>query len=167
MNSSTKILIILRHISECFGHESSIQGCHWNRRQMGSGVCDHHPNLGLRCLPFHHKESRSAQGHWRGIRFEGAPERKDLTGDNTLYVSRSKSVLRHVEVIGAGRGMYKGKANATSAIETWGVPPRMEHILVENSAYNGKNESAPVKGTQILKCKTCMHTTTSSTTTFT
>ena len=44
--------------------------CHWERRKMGSGVCDHHPNLGLRCLPFHHKENRAAYGHWRGIREE-------------------------------------------------------------------------------------------------
>ena len=72
------------------------------------------------------------------LRFESAPFRKELKSDNTLYVSKSKSVLRHVEIIGAGRGKWKGKSNATSAIETWGVPPVMEHILIENSAYNGK-----------------------------
>ena len=110
---------------------------------MGSGVCDHHPNLGIRCLPFHHDDSEAARGHWRGLRFEAAHYRKDLTRDK-LYVSNSKSVLRHVVVTGAGRGRFaergrfKGRANATSAIETWGVPPLMEHILVENSAYNGK-----------------------------
>ena len=43
-----------------------------------------------------------------------------------------------MEIIGAGRGHWKGKSNATSAIETWGCPPVMEHILIENSAYNGK-----------------------------
>ena len=105
---------------------------------MGSGVCDHHPNLGLRCLPFHHADNEAADGHWRGLRFESAPYRKDLTESNTLYVSNSKSVLSHVEILGAGRGRYKGRPNATSAVETWGVPPRMEHILVENSAYNGE-----------------------------
>ena len=105
---------------------------------MGSGVCDHHPNLGLRCQPFHHRENRAADGHWRGLRFESAPFRKELKSDNTLYVSRSKSILKHVEIIGAGRGKWKGRSNATSAIETWGVPPVMEHILIENSAYNGK-----------------------------
>jgi hypothetical protein len=107
---------------------------------MGSGVCDHHPNLGLKCLPFHHQESKSADNHWRGIKFESAPYRKELTAESTLYVSTSKSVLRHVEVVGAGRGRFKGRANVTSAIETWGVPPIMDHILVENSAYNGKQE---------------------------
>ena len=81
---------------------------------------------------------RAATGHWRGLRFESAPFKKELTPDNTLYVSKSKSILKHVEIIGAGRGHWKGKSNATSAIETWGCPPVMEHILIENSAYNGK-----------------------------
>ncbi len=139
----------------CSGYEHRIDQCQWNHRKMGSGVCDHHPNLGLRCLPFHHDANEAARNHWRGLRFESAPYRKDLTQEK-LYVRNSKSVLRHVEVSGAGRGRFvergrfKGKANATSAIETWGVPPVMEHILVENSAYNGKrarggrNESASI-----------------------
>lgn len=122
----------------CFGYEPTVQRCQWHRRKMGSGVCDHHPNLGLRCLPFHHRENRAADRHWRGLRFESAPFKKELLSDNTLYVSKSRSILSHVQVLGAGRGFWKGKANATSAIETWGVPPVMEHILVENSAYNGK-----------------------------
>ena len=116
-----------------------MQRCQWHRRKMGSGVCDHHPNLGLRCQPFHHRENRAADGHWRGLRFESAPFRKELKSDNTLYVSKSKSILRHVEIIGAGRGKWKGRSNATSAVETWGVPPVMEHILIENSAYNGED----------------------------
>jgi hypothetical protein len=39
---------------------------------------------------------------------------------------------------GAGRGRFKGRANATSAVEAWGVPPVMDYILIENSAYNGE-----------------------------
>ncbi len=110
---------------------------------MGSGACDLHPNLGLLCLPFHHQENRAgAGGHWRGLRFESAPYRKDLTEENTLYVRTSMSALSHVEVVGAGRGRYLGRANATSAVETWGVPPTMDHILVENSAYNGEAGNA-------------------------
>jgi len=64
-----------------------------------------------------------------------------LTAENTQYVSSSLSVLRHVEISGAGRGRFKGRANATSAIEAWGTPPVMDYILIENSAYNGKQES--------------------------
>ena len=64
----------------CVGNEASLEpiindhgqvlrrGCQWDRRKMGSGVCDHHPNIGLRCLPFHHPENRAAHGHWRGLR---------------------------------------------------------------------------------------------------
>ena len=105
---------------------------------MGSGVCDLHPNLGIKCLPFHNPENRAVKNHWRGLRFESAPFYKKLTAENTLYVSYSKSVLRNVEVLNAGQGRYKQKYNATSAIESWGVPPIMDHIKVENSAYNGQ-----------------------------
>lgn len=130
---------IMPSIPGCNGYEPTVERCQWHRRKMGSGVCDHHPNLGLRCMPFHHRENRYADGHWRGLRFESAPFDKELTADNTLYVSKSKSILRHVEIIGAGRGKWKGKSNATSAVETWGIPPVMQHILIENSAYNGKH----------------------------
>ena len=117
--------------------------CQWNRRAVGSAVCDHHPNLGLRCSPFHHPDSEPAADHWRGLRFESAPFRKDLTSDNTLDVSNSRSLLHHVVIEGAGRGRFKGRANATSALETWCVPPRVEHLTVINSAYNGINVTQP------------------------
>ena len=107
---------------------------------MGSGVCDLHPNLGIKCLPFHNPDNRQVKNHWRGLRFESAPFSKRLTAENTLYVSYSKSVLRNVEVVNAGQGRYRQKYNATSAIESWGVPPIMEYIKVENSAYNGNGE---------------------------
>ena len=42
-----------------------------------------------------------------------------------------------MEVSNGGVGMYKGMYNVTAAIETLGVPPRMEFIKVHNSAYNG------------------------------
>jgi len=35
--------------SGCNGYENGVEYCQWGRRRMGSGVCDHHPNLGLRC----------------------------------------------------------------------------------------------------------------------
>ena len=76
---------------------------------MGSGVCDLHPNLGIKCLPFHNPENRAVKNHWRGLRFESAPFYKKLTAENTLYVSYSKSVLRNVEVLNAGQGRYKQK----------------------------------------------------------
>ena len=99
---------------------------------MGSGVCDLHPNLGIKCLPFHNPENRAVKNHWRGLRFESAPFYKKLTAENTLYVSYSKSVLSHVEVLNAGQGRWRGRLNVTSAIETWGVPPVMEYIKVSS-----------------------------------
>ena len=110
---------------------------------MGSGVCDHHPNLGILCLPFHNSDNRAVRNHWRGIRFESAPFSKRLTAENTLYVSYSKSMLRYVDVLNAGQGRWRNQLNVTSAIETWGVPPVMEYIKVENSAYNGINITMP------------------------
>ena len=111
---------------------------------MGSGVCDLHPNLGIKCLPFHNTDNRAVRNHWRGLRFESAPFEKRLTSDNTLYVSYSRSVLRHVEVIGAGQGKYRGQFNVTSAIETWGVPPVMEYIkvgLIELQTQNYQDQN--------------------------
>ena len=88
------------------------------------------------------KSSRRWSLAWFKIRKCALP--KQLTPDNTLYVSKSKSILKHVEIVGAGKGKWKGKSNATSAIETWGCPPIMEHILIENSAYNGTVYSDPL-----------------------
>ena len=45
------LIIILKTIvlfAACLGHEKRIEECAWDRRQMGSGVCDRHPNLGIR-----------------------------------------------------------------------------------------------------------------------
>ncbi|CAB4069302.1 Protein bark beetle [Lepeophtheirus salmonis] len=134
----------------CTGLEPRLDLCNWSRRRMGSGVCDHHPNLGIRCLPFHHKENRLASGHWRGLRFESAQFIKELTIENTLYVSSSRSILKFVEIIGAGRGTWRGRPNATSAVESWGIPPRMEHIHIRHCAYNGINITNP-EGRFIIK----------------
>ena len=46
-------------ISDCNGQEGGIESCKWHRRHS-SGVYDHrHPNLGLRCNPFHYRGSRA------------------------------------------------------------------------------------------------------------
>ena len=55
-----------------------------------------------------------------------------------LWLSSFRSRLQHVEVSYAGQGRYKGKMNATSAVESVGVPPEMADITVHNSAYNGE-----------------------------
>ena len=37
---------IIYFLTGCFGYEPNVQRCQWYRRKLGSGVCDHHPNLG-------------------------------------------------------------------------------------------------------------------------
>ena len=105
---------------------------------MGSGVCDHHPNLGIACLPLHHPQHLNIANHWRGLRFEWGEYTKELTEDNIQYTRVSRSVLSHVVVEHAGQGRVKNMNNATSGIESIGVPPVMEYVTVHNSAYNGQ-----------------------------
>ena len=60
-------------------------------------IVDYHPDLGMACLPYH-DGATGAIKHWRGLRFEGAIYERPLIQENTLYVRRSKSILRHVEI---------------------------------------------------------------------
>ena len=69
MQAKSQSTILNIFTKGCNGYEATMDRCHWERRKMGSGVCDHHPNLGLKCLPFHHRENRAAYGHWRGLRY--------------------------------------------------------------------------------------------------
>ncbi|KAK2577430.1 hypothetical protein KPH14_003537 [Odynerus spinipes] len=133
----------------CRGTESSMTNCEgWSERQLGGGVCDYHPDLGLSCLP-RHDGSTKAIKHWRGIRFEGALYDRPLIQENTLYVRRSKSILRHVIVRYAGTGR---DYNVTSALEVDGVPPQMESISVLNAAFTGINITTPEAPIVITNC---------------
>lgn len=91
----------------------------WPERQLGGGVCgkvltefinvyvyegdinrkisDYHPDLGISCLS-HHDGATKAIKHWRGIRFEEALYNRPLIQENTLYIRRSKSILRNVVI---------------------------------------------------------------------
>ena len=83
---------------QCRGTEASLRHCEqWSKRMLGSGVCDYHPDLGISCLPFH-DGATIAKKHWRGLRFEDASYDKPLIQENTLYVKRSKSMLRFVKI---------------------------------------------------------------------
>nr|KAF7437889.1 hypothetical protein H0235_000280 [Vespula pensylvanica] len=133
----------------CRGTESFLTHCEgWSERQLGGGVCDYHPDLGLSCLP-RHDGSTKAIKHWRGIRFEGALYDRPLIQENTLYVRRSKSILRHVIIRYAGTGR---DYNVTSALEVDGVPPRMESISVLNSAFTGINVTTPEAPVVLTNC---------------
>lgn len=49
---------------KCAGTEANLQACRWSEHQMGSGVCDYHPDLGLECQARHD----NPKSYWRGIR---------------------------------------------------------------------------------------------------
>nr|XP_022906031.1 protein bark beetle isoform X1 [Onthophagus taurus] len=130
----------------CRGSESNIINCNWNSRQMGSGVCDYHPDLAIQCLPRHDQPLP----YWRGLRFENAISDKVLAVDNTLRVPYSLSRLQYVTIKYAGNG---GFHNATSAIEVMGIPPIMDRVDVMESAYNGINITLPDGGFEITNSR--------------
>ncbi|XP_011334038.1 protein bark beetle isoform X2 [Ooceraea biroi] len=137
----------------CRGTEPSLVNCdRWSERQLGAGVCDYHPDLGISCLP-HHDGATKAIKHWRGIRFEDALYDKPLIQENTVYVRRSRSILRNVVIEYAGTGR---EYNVTSAIHAEGVPPRMESISVLHSAFTGINVTAP-KGPVVINNSTLQY----------
>ncbi|KAL1463177.1 hypothetical protein WDU94_014956, partial [Cyamophila willieti] len=120
----------------CSGTESTLDQCSsWTTKQLGSGVCEYHPDLAIQCLPSHIMTPNTAQ-HWRGISFQHAKYEKQLTQQDTLYVRTSLSELSHVQIKFAGSGK---NYNASSAVEVVGVAPNMASISVLNSAYNGLN----------------------------
>ncbi|XP_023022507.2 C-type lectin domain-containing protein bark beetle isoform X1 [Leptinotarsa decemlineata] len=131
---------------KCSGTESSLQDCQWDTRQLGSGVCDYHPDLGVECLPRHDKPLP----FWRGLRFENALNDKKLTLDNTLFLPESRSRLRYVNVQYAGAGRDQ---NTTSALDVTGVPPTVDYLEVFSSAYNGINVTNPEAPVRINNCK--------------
>ncbi|RVE49659.1 hypothetical protein evm_005716 [Chilo suppressalis] len=125
----------------CKGTEYDLFQCDWNSRQLGSGVCDFHPDLAIQCLPHHDDNELGNSGrHWRGIRFENAVYERILTAVNTLYVPTSMSRLVHVTIKNAGLGRDN---NATSALDIIGVPPIMEDIEISDSAFNAINVTSP------------------------
>lgn len=134
----------------CKGIEHDLFQCDWNSRQLGSGVCDYHPDLGIYCLPHHDVNELGSTGrHWRGIRFENAVYERILTAGNTLYVPTSMSRFVHVSIKNAGLGRDN---NATSALDIIGAPPVMEDIEVSNSAFNAINVTSPNAPIVINNC---------------
>ncbi|XP_066146694.1 protein bark beetle [Euwallacea fornicatus] len=136
---------VLYEEPKCIGTEASLQECHWSGQQMGSGVCDYHPDLGIECQARHD----NALPYWRGIRFENAQSKDSLSLYNTRFMPRSLSKLRYVNVHYAGMGRDH---NTTSAIHVEGVPPVMERLEVISSAYNGVNITNPGSPIVINNC---------------
>ncbi|CAD7079360.1 unnamed protein product [Hermetia illucens] len=123
----------------CRGTESSLLECSWHTKQIGSGVCDYHSDIGIQCLPIH----ESPLSHWRGLQFDNAPTTRTLSEDNTVYSSVSESLLRYVNIVRAGSG--RGRTTVGS-IEVIGIPPVLEFVTVDHSAYTGINVTLPDSG---------------------
>ncbi|CAG9761945.1 unnamed protein product [Ceutorhynchus assimilis] len=136
---------VLYEEPRCSGTESSLQQCSWTSHEMGSGVCDYHPDLGIECFPRHD----TAKPYWRGIRFEHAQNENYLSLYNTLFTPQSLSSLKYVNIHYAGVGRDH---NTSSAIEVEGVPPVMENLEVISSAYNGLNLTNPGAPIKINNC---------------
>ncbi|PZC85077.1 hypothetical protein B5X24_HaOG202841 [Helicoverpa armigera] len=135
---------------KCKGTEYDLFQCDWNSRQLGSGVCDYHPDLAIQCSPHHDvNDLGNSRRHWRGIRFENAIFERILTAANTLYVPTSMSRLMHITIKYAGLGRDN---NATSALDVIGVPPVMEDIEISNSAFNAINVTSPNAPIVINNC---------------
>ncbi|XP_068632960.1 protein bark beetle isoform X2 [Battus philenor] len=135
---------------KCKGTEYDLFECDWKSRQLGSGVCDYHPDLGIQCLPHHDdNEIRNYGQHWRGLRFENSVFERILTSENTLYIPTSMSILKHVVLSNAGLGRDN---NASSALGVIGVPPVMEDIKIMNSAFNAINVTSPNAPIVINNC---------------
>lgn len=120
----------------CHGIESSLMECAWNSIQIGSGACDYHNDIGVQCFSLH----ETSTPNWRGIRFENAPSDQRLAPDNTIYEQVSLSELRYVDIIKAGSGKSR---STTAAIDVLGVPPAMNFVTVDRSAYTGINITRP------------------------
>ncbi|KAF7992731.1 hypothetical protein HCN44_005075 [Aphidius gifuensis] len=134
---------------QCHGTESSLQDClQWSNRQLGSGVCDYHPDISISCTQKHDGSSKNTK-NWRGIKFENAIYEKPLIQENTFYIKRSKSIMRHITLKYAGSGR---DYNVTSALHVEGVPPQIDSLIILNSAYNGINITTPDSPIIINNC---------------
>lgn len=121
----------------CRGTENSLRECMWQNRQIGSGVCDYHNDIGVQCLPL----LDGGSSHWRGLRFINVPTQKVLAPNHRVYEAQSLSRLEYVDIIRAGSGRHRA---ATSAIDVIGNPPVLSQVTVDFSAYTGINVTRPL-----------------------
>ncbi|XP_019892680.2 protein bark beetle isoform X1 [Musca domestica] len=130
---------LLYELPNCKGTENSLLDCDWSTRQLGSGVCDYHSDIGIQCKAMHNLQL----SHWAGLYFENAPTTKTLAKDNTVYYTKSQSTLKYVDILRAGNGL---KQATKAAIESVGVPPQTQHVVITHSAYTGFNATRPYGG---------------------
>ncbi|KAF8773809.1 Protein bark beetle like protein [Argiope bruennichi] len=122
----------------CAGSESSLTDCpNWKSRQLGSGVCDFHADIGIKCDNYLGSQKSS---NWKGIHFYYGKAKLREPIENKVSRHYSLSVLEYVNIFHAGRDTY-GKA--VPALEVIGQPPIMNNLNLRYSAFDGINLYKP------------------------
>lgn len=131
----------------CNGVERSVQDCpNWNERRVGSGICDYHTDIGIRCSQrFFNKPY-----YWRGIEFIDAQTYSVFLVAGKWKREVSESVLENVVITYAGENQY---GNASSAIQVKGVAPVIKDIEVKWCAFNGINISETREAIEIVNSR--------------
>ncbi|GFY53687.1 protein bark beetle [Trichonephila inaurata madagascariensis] len=116
----------------CMGNEFSLMDCpNWKSRQLGSGVCDFHADIGIQCDK--HLGSQMSS-NWRGINFNYGKMRLKEPIENKVSRRYSLSILDDVIILHAGRDEY---GNAVPALDILGQPPIMNGVTLKYSAFDG------------------------------
>ncbi|XP_042894789.1 protein bark beetle [Parasteatoda tepidariorum] len=132
---------------QCSGNESSLFDCpNWNSRQIGSGVCDFHADIGISCEGYLGSQKSS---NWRGVKFSYGKTKIKEPIENKVKKIISLSSLEHVNIFHAGRDAY---GYAVPAIDVIGQPPIMETVHVRNSALNAINVIEPRNTFSLENC---------------
>ncbi|KAG1658471.1 Protein bark beetle [Nymphon striatum] len=144
VNNDTKQL--LYQSPNCTVGAGDVTQCEWSSRQLGGGVCNDHLDLGIECDP--HVDSNGQ--YWAGINFVNAEVREEYYLLNSLKRKESQSIIENAQILYAG---INTDGEYTSAVQSHGVPPRLENVEIKWSAFNGLNISSPLDGFQIKGCK--------------
>ncbi|RWS09858.1 uncharacterized protein B4U79_09122 [Dinothrombium tinctorium] len=134
----------------CTGFEDNIQSCrNWYKRKIGSGVCDYHKDIGIKCS----KVLYPKPDHWKGIAFISANYSETYIDAFKMKRKISNSILRNVLITFAGED-ENGKGVA--AISSRGVPPQIFNTEVRWSAFNGidilyPSDSVTIQNTTVME----------------
>ena len=138
----------------CQGTENNLMSCPgWAWRQIGSGVCDYHADIGIRC-----SKRMTSQGHfWSGIRFRDASYSHEYMSsfDGKVKKRISNSVLSFVDIRFAGES---ATGQSVSAVHVTGIPPIIEHASIRWSSGTGINvtnvyDSFTIEDTEVSENK--------------
>lgn len=137
----------------CLGRESRIDHCpNWIKRQVGSGACDYHSDIGIRCTKrlVNHGSSSSYNVNpggtfWSGIKFLSAEAHDEYLPqfDGRLKRKISDSILDNVDITYAGEDVA---GESIAAIHVKGVPPQIMRTSVRLSAGTGINVTDSTDG---------------------